>query len=103
MLDAVLLDTDGTLIDTNGLHLLAWQRALRREGREVDATPILGRLGRGSHRFIAAVLGPDAGDVAQEVRALHGEEYSAKGLVAHAEPLPGAMVLEVPLTLAAQG
>jgi beta-phosphoglucomutase-like phosphatase (HAD superfamily) len=38
MIEAVLLAIDGTLIDNNALHLLAWQRALRRVGRHVDAT-----------------------------------------------------------------
>jgi beta-phosphoglucomutase-like phosphatase (HAD superfamily) len=40
VLEAVLLAIDGTLIANNALHLLAWQRALRRVGRHVDATTL---------------------------------------------------------------
>jgi phosphoglycolate phosphatase-like HAD superfamily hydrolase len=68
------------------LHLLAWQRTLRR----VDATTILPKLGMGSDKLLADVLSPDAGEAAEKARALHGEEYTDKGLIDHAEPLPGA-------------
>lgn len=93
MIQAVLLDIDGTLIDNNALHLLAWQRALRRVGKHIEATAILHRLGMGSDKFAADVLGPDAGDALEKVRTYQGEEYSDKGLIDHAEPLPGAVEL----------
>src|SRR5438067_3617437 len=93
MIEAVLLDIDGTLVDNNALHLLAWQRALRRVGRHVDATTILHKLGMGSDKLPADVLGPDAQEAAEKAREFHGEEYTDKGLLDHAEPLPGAAAL----------
>ena len=36
---SVLLDVDGTLVDTNYHHSLAWQRALRDHGVMVPASP----------------------------------------------------------------
>ena len=29
-LDAIILDLDGTLVDTNGTHIESWQRVLER-------------------------------------------------------------------------
>src|SRR5438067_12519666 len=93
MIEAVLLDIDGTLIDNNVLHLLAWQRALRRVGRHVDATTILHKLGMGSDKLPADILGPDDRVAVEKARQFHGEEYTDKGLIDHAVPLPGAAAL----------
>ena len=40
---AALLDIDGTLVDSNYFHALAWFRAFRAQGRFADDTPS-GRL-----------------------------------------------------------
>src|SRR5918912_4508756 len=93
MIEAVLLDIDGTLIDNNVLHLLAWQRALRRVGRHVDATTILHRLGMGSDKLPPDLLGPDDRAAAEKARGFHGEEYTDKGLIDHAEAFAGAATL----------
>lgn len=94
MVDAVLLDIDGTLIDNNPLHVLAWQRALRRLNREVNGDEILHLLGLGGDKFAPAVLGKGASE--QELEALrkyHEEEYIGRGLIEHSAPLPGALDL----------
>ena len=90
MFDAILSDIDGTLIDNTALHVLAWQRAFRRIGRHVDANTILHKIGMGGDQLAPSILGPDAGDAVKQVQQYHSEEYSAKGLIDHAEPLPGA-------------
>jgi HAD superfamily hydrolase (TIGR01549 family) len=94
MLDAVLLDIDGTLIDNNPLHVLAWQRALRRLGKEVTGMTILHMLGMGGDQFAPAILGAEArpADV-ERLRAFQGEEYRGSGLIDHAQALPGALAL----------
>lgn len=93
MVKAVLLDIDGTLMDSNALHVLAWLRAFRRVGREVDANQILHLVGMGSDKLAPEVLGQDSDEDVEKVRQYHGEEYSEKGLIDHAEPLPGAVDL----------
>lgn len=90
MIDAVLSDIDGTLIDNTALHVLAWQRAFRRIGRYVDANTILHKIGMGGDQLAPSILGPDAGDTVERVQEYHSEEYGKKGLIDHAEPLPGA-------------
>jgi HAD superfamily hydrolase (TIGR01549 family) len=57
---AALLDVDGTLVDSNYHHVLAWARALAR----YDLTPSLWRvhrhIGMGGDQFVTAVAGEQA-------------------------------------------
>src|SRR3954469_9749076 len=57
---AVLLDVDGTLVDSNYHHVMAWARAFAR----FDLTPSLWRVhrhvGMGGDQFVQAVAGPRA-------------------------------------------
>ena len=47
---AVLFDVDGTLVDSNYLHVYAWQRAFHAEGLTVEAWRIHRCIGMdGSH------------------------------------------------------
>lgn len=90
--DTVLLDVDGTLIDSTYVHALAWLRAFR----TVDARPAWFRvhraIGMGGDKLVGHVLG-------QEVEQRHGdllrkrweEEYAA--LVDDVPPIPGAAAL----------
>ena len=42
---AAIFDVDGTLVDSNELHALAWQRAFRRIGREIALDAIRPQIG----------------------------------------------------------
>jgi len=57
---AVLLDVDGTVVDSNYHHVIAWARAFAR----YDLTPSLWRVhrhvGMGGDQFVQAVAGPEA-------------------------------------------
>jgi HAD superfamily hydrolase (TIGR01509 family) len=92
MTTAVLLDVDGTLIDSNLLHVLAWSRAFRRMGREIDAGTVLHAIGMGGDRLAPAILG-EGGALAEEARQLHAEAYLGEGLIRQAMVLPGAAQL----------
>lgn len=94
MVDAALIDIDGTLMDSNLLHVLAWRRAFQRLGRQVEANQILHLIGMGGDQLVPAVLGEDAPEEIQErARTLYTEEFSEKGLSEHVEPFPGAVDL----------
>ncbi len=66
MVDTIIFDVDGTLVDTNYQHALAWFRAFRR----VDVTPALWRIhraiGMGGDKLVEAVAGA-------EVEERHGD------------------------------
>jgi HAD superfamily hydrolase (TIGR01509 family) len=56
----VIFDVDGTLLDTNYLHVTAWWQAFRERGHDVRCSDIHRSLGMGSAELVARVLGrPD--------------------------------------------
>jgi HAD superfamily hydrolase (TIGR01509 family) len=92
----VILDIDGTLVDTNYQHTLAWQRALREHGEVVPAWRIHRHIGMGGDQLLTAVAGEEVerrcGDA---VREAEGERYAE--LIDEVELLPGARALLVAL------
>ena len=57
--DTVIFDVDGTLVDSNYHHTLAWYRAFRRCNVTVPMWRIHRAIGMGGDRLIAAVAGDD--------------------------------------------
>jgi phosphoglycolate phosphatase-like HAD superfamily hydrolase len=57
---ALLLDVDGTLLDTVYLHVLAWWEAFEEQGHEVSCVDIHRAIGMGSSELVPALIGaPD--------------------------------------------
>jgi HAD superfamily hydrolase (TIGR01549 family) len=56
---AAILDVDGTLVDTNYQHAVAWQRALRRHDVVVPTWRIHRHIGMGGDHLVAAVAGDE--------------------------------------------
>jgi HAD superfamily hydrolase (TIGR01509 family) len=95
-MDPVILDIDGTLVDTNYQHTLAWQRALRDHGEIVPAWRIHRHIGMGGDQLLTAVAGEEVEQrVGDAVREAEGEHYSE--LIGEVELLPGARALLVAL------
>ena len=66
----VLLDVDGTLLDTNYLQVLAWWQAFRDTGHdEVSMADCHRAIGIGSAELVAHLLGDDADDVDEVMQA----------------------------------
>lgn len=74
---AVLLDIDGTLVDSNYLHVHAWAQAFADAGRPVDAWRVHRRIGMGSGRLLSELLGDDADRLADDVKQRHTHRYAA--------------------------
>jgi beta-phosphoglucomutase-like phosphatase (HAD superfamily)/tRNA(Arg) A34 adenosine deaminase TadA len=73
---AIIFDLDGTLVDTNGLHTVAWQEAFARYGFRVGYGRIAIEIGKGSSLLMPSILGRDlAASWADALRAAHGEAY----------------------------
>jgi HAD superfamily hydrolase (TIGR01509 family) len=71
---AVLFDIDGTLVDTNYLHVDAWLRACADVGHPVDAWRVHRAIGMDSAKLLENLLGDDAerlGDAAKERHKVH--------------------------------
>ncbi len=90
--DTVLLDVDGTLVDTTYHHALAWARAFRSLDVDVALWEVHRAIGMGGDKLVAAVAGDEVeqrhGD---ELRQRWQEEYEP--LRAEVRPLPGATEL----------
>jgi len=56
---AALLDVDGTLVDTNYHHAVAWFRALREHGIVLPVWRLHRHVGMGGDKFVAAVAGEE--------------------------------------------
>ena len=68
----MVLDLDGTLVDSVYQHVAAWQAAFRDVGRHVGAVSIHEAIGMGGDRLVAHVAGEAAEKaVGDDVRALH--------------------------------
>jgi len=84
-----ILDIDGTLVDTNYQHTIAWHRALRRHGARVAAWRIHRHIGMGGDKVVAALCGDDFEDErGDDVRAAEGGLYME--LIEEVEPFAGA-------------
>jgi HAD superfamily hydrolase (TIGR01509 family) len=58
----VLFDMDGTLMDTNYLHCLAWSRALRDAGEWAPMNAIHRLIGMGGDQLVPELIGHDSPD-----------------------------------------
>ena len=93
-LDAIIFDLDGTLVDTNGLHVEAWRRAFERYGHRVHADRIWREVGKGGDQLVPAILGKEAerehGDA---LRAAWVEAFLRSSRETKIGCLPGALDL----------
>lgn len=69
---AVLFDVDGTLVDSNFHHVVAWHRAFLDVGQDVACWRILGLIGRSGSDLIQNLLGDDLAEQhGSHVKKLH--------------------------------
>ena len=93
MVKAVLLDIDGTLMDTNYLHVEAWAQAFEEVGERPPRSNIHYEIGKGSDKLISEFV--EDGEASDRASELHGEFYA--NLQDRGHPLPGAKELLVSL------
>ncbi|HEX5848379.1 MAG TPA: HAD family hydrolase [Rubrobacter sp.] len=89
MAKVVVLDVDGTLMDTNYLHTEAWARAFEETGHRVPREKLHKEIGKGAELLIRQFVDDD--DVVEEIQNLHSEFY--EGFQKFGHPLPGAKEL----------
>ncbi len=89
---SVLLDVDGTLVDSNYLHVDAWVRAFRLAGQPVESWRVHRAIGMGSPQLIATLIGDaDAERLSEKVIAYHEALYL--DLADRVRPFPHAREL----------
>jgi phosphoglycolate phosphatase-like HAD superfamily hydrolase len=90
--DTVVLDVDGTLVDSNYQHALAWTVAFRAVGLSTPSWQLHRAVGMGADKLVTHVAGRSVEHaVGDEVRRVHEEAYA--DLHHTVVPLPGAVGL----------
>lgn len=85
---AVLFDIDGTLVDSNYLHVHAWQRAFHDAGLPVQAWHIHRSIGMDGSTLVDELSNGADDAVQKRLKDLHTRYYEADAALL--SPLPGA-------------
>jgi HAD superfamily hydrolase (TIGR01509 family) len=87
--EAALLDVDGTLIDSNYQHALAWFRAFRRHGIVLPLWRVHRAVGMGGDQLVPSLVGKKVDqEQGEAIRGTRDEIYGE--LIEEVEPLDGA-------------
>jgi HAD superfamily hydrolase (TIGR01509 family) len=93
---AAILDIDGTLVDTNYHHAIAWYRAFRQHDEVLPIWRIHRHIGMGGDHLIKALCSDEVDEEkGEDIRAAEKALYMA--LIVEVEPLRGARDLIVDL------
>ncbi len=93
---AAILDVDGTLVDTNYHHALAWYRAFRQNGIVLPIWRIHRHVGMGGDKIVAALAGDEVEEEqGDDIRAAEKPLFMA--VIEEVEPLADARALIVDL------
>jgi HAD superfamily hydrolase (TIGR01509 family) len=77
---AILFDIDGTLVDSNDMHVLAWEAAFAGIGETFDRQVIHDQIGKGTDMLVPTLL-PDLDEAGQEALGdAHGAIFKAQYL-----------------------
>jgi HAD superfamily hydrolase (TIGR01509 family) len=88
---AVLFDIDGTLVDSNYLHVHAWDRAFTELGMHVESWRVHRRIGMDGSALLSELVPDLSDDVSDRLSELHSRYYQeTSGLL---KPLTGALRL----------
>jgi HAD superfamily hydrolase (TIGR01509 family) len=92
-----IFDVDGTLVDTNYQHALAWYRAFRNNGVVIPIWQIHRAIGIGSDRVVEMLAGEKVEhELGEKLRDAHGPLY--REMIDEVEPMEGARDLLRDLT-----
>jgi len=87
---AVLLDVDGTLVDSNDAHAHAWVDALAERGRRVDFLRVRPLIGMGSDKVLPALTGIAADSAEGKPLVARRVEIFQEKYLPHLHPTRGA-------------
>src|SRR5919197_3022122 len=89
MAGTAILDIDGTLVDTNYQHAVAWYRAFRQSGIVLPVWRIHRHIGMGGDQVIAALTDERTDEEkGEDIRAAEKALY--KSMIEEVEPFDGA-------------
>ena len=89
---AALFDVDGTLVDTNDLHVAAWREAFAHFGHDISAEAIRSQVGKGGDNLIPTLLPELDHEKGEEIDRWRAELFK-RDYLPRAVPFPGVRAL----------
>jgi HAD superfamily hydrolase (TIGR01509 family) len=89
---AILFDIDGTLVDSNDFHVLAWEEAFAGIGARFDRQTIHDQIGKGTDKLVPTLLPDLDDDAVEQLGDAHGKAFKTKYLD-QAKPFADARAL----------
>jgi HAD superfamily hydrolase (TIGR01509 family) len=81
-IQAILFDIDGTLVDSNDQHVLAWEEAFAGIGKRFDRQVIHDQIGKGTDMLVPTLLPELDDDAVEALGDEHGRIFKARYLEA---------------------
>jgi phosphoglycolate phosphatase-like HAD superfamily hydrolase len=88
MPQAVIFDMDGTLVDSNELHVEAWDRAFRKFGKTFPREKLRSQIGKGSDQYLPEFLTPDEINAIGKQLDEYRSEFFKKEMLPRVRPFP---------------
>ena len=88
MIRGVIFDLDGTLVDSNELHVLAWEETFRHFGKEIPVERLREQIGKGGDQYLPVFLSErEMREFGEEADKYRGEIFKKKYL-SQVKPFP---------------
>jgi HAD superfamily hydrolase (TIGR01509 family) len=91
--DVILLDIDGTIVDSNDAHARAWQQAFAQHGRVIAFERIRPLIGMGGDKLLARLAGLDSEHAEGKRIAEARAAIFARDFLPSVRPTPGARAM----------
>jgi HAD superfamily hydrolase (TIGR01509 family) len=93
-LSGFIFDLDGTIVDSNALHVEAFRRAFAARGYKVGPDRIFVEVGKGGDKLVPSVIGKELDRVdGDAIREAHPKEYAKLAKEKGVRVFPGAREL----------
>jgi HAD superfamily hydrolase (TIGR01549 family) len=88
VISAAIFDLDGTLVDSNDLHVQAWQETFRHFGKEFPVEKLREQVGKGGDQYLPIFLSEkEMREIGNQVDEFRGEIFKKKYL-SRVRPFP---------------
>jgi phosphoglycolate phosphatase-like HAD superfamily hydrolase len=90
--EAVFFDIDGTLVDSNEFHVMAWEQAFCESGYPASGEAIRKQIGKGADTLIPSLMPYSDEKTRQAIAKRHGQIFQSQYLL-QVKPFSGAKQL----------